>query len=277
MGDTTESGLGDFGSGLRAARTQRGISLAEIAESTKISTAILEALETNDVTALPGGIFTRSFVRSYACAVGLDPEETVQAFVTAFPTPEVTNGSGYGDEAVDHDFFTSERLIKRTAIGLFVLSVPAAAILVFLGLGDADQTELKTPEAVIELGPPRAAGAGAFSEPETAPDTVVQEEGVGQPLIIDIHPREACWVSLTLDGNRVFSRIMQPGEHEVHEARSDIILDVGNAGAFDFSINQQPGQSLGARGEAVTASIDRGNYRRFLLQQAGSVSDSTGH
>ena len=153
--------------------------------------------------------------------------------------------------------------------------------LVFLGSGDPTETDLHTPEAVIELGPPRASGTATGTllqrEIETVTERSVQAAAVVQPLIIDIHPREACWVSLTLDGSRVFSRVMQPGEHEVHEAQQDIVLNVGNAGAFDFSINQQPGQSLGARGEAVTAQIDRDNYRRFLLQQAGSVSDTPGH
>ena len=56
----------DFGGKLRQAREARGISFRQIAASTKISVAALEALERNDVSKLPGGIFSRSFVRSYA-------------------------------------------------------------------------------------------------------------------------------------------------------------------------------------------------------------------
>ena len=61
--DVTETGQRDFGATLRVARERRGISLRQIADSTRISIAALEALEANDVSRLPGGIFTRSFVR----------------------------------------------------------------------------------------------------------------------------------------------------------------------------------------------------------------------
>ena len=66
----------DFGGKLRQARERRGISLRQIAASTKISAAALEALERNDISRLPGGIFSRAFVRSYAAEVGLDPDAT---------------------------------------------------------------------------------------------------------------------------------------------------------------------------------------------------------
>ena len=65
--------MSDFGGKLRAAREQRGVSLRDIADSTKFSMAALEALERNDPSRLPGGIFMRSIVRAYASEVGLDP------------------------------------------------------------------------------------------------------------------------------------------------------------------------------------------------------------
>jgi len=54
------------------------VSLRQIANATKISIAALEALERNDISRLPGGIFSRAFVRSYAVEVGLDPETTIE-------------------------------------------------------------------------------------------------------------------------------------------------------------------------------------------------------
>jgi cytoskeleton protein RodZ len=74
----------DFGARLRAVREARGISLREIAATTKISVMALEALERNDVSRLPGGLFSRAFVRAYAKEVGLDPEQTVREFVERF-------------------------------------------------------------------------------------------------------------------------------------------------------------------------------------------------
>jgi cytoskeletal protein RodZ len=83
--------MDDFGGKLREAREGRGISLRQIAATTRISVAALEALERNDVSKLPGGIFSRAFVRSYAAEVGLNPEQTVREFLERFdsePPPE---------------------------------------------------------------------------------------------------------------------------------------------------------------------------------------------
>ncbi|PYR77416.1 MAG: hypothetical protein DMF87_16150 [Acidobacteria bacterium] len=74
----TKAPEGDFGSRMRHAREQRGVSLRQIAEATKIGISALEALERNDISRLPGGIFSRAFVRSYAAEIGVDPEQTVR-------------------------------------------------------------------------------------------------------------------------------------------------------------------------------------------------------
>ena len=76
--------MDDFGAKLRKAREGRGISLRQIASSTKISVAALEALERNDVSRLPGGLFSRAFVRSYAAEVGLDPDTVLNEFLDRF-------------------------------------------------------------------------------------------------------------------------------------------------------------------------------------------------
>src|SRR5437764_13695087 len=93
--------VGDFGGKLRDARERRGISLRQIANATKISIAALEALERNDISRLPGGIFSRAFVRSYAVEVGLDPETTIQEFIAQFPNDSVTAGHPTSNHAAD--------------------------------------------------------------------------------------------------------------------------------------------------------------------------------
>lgn len=65
---------------LRRERERRGLSLRTISESTKVSVALLEGLEADDISRWPGGIFRRAFVRSYAQCVGLDPDEIVRRF-----------------------------------------------------------------------------------------------------------------------------------------------------------------------------------------------------
>ena len=89
----TEASKPDFGMRMKRLREERGVSLRQIAEATKISVGALEALERNEISRLPGGIFSRAFVRSYALEVGLDPEQTVRDFLVQFPEDSVTVGS----------------------------------------------------------------------------------------------------------------------------------------------------------------------------------------
>ena len=76
-----------FGSRLRYERERRQIALKSIAESTKIGIALLEGLERDDVSRWPSGIFRKSFVKSYAEDIGLDPEAIVREFVECYPDP----------------------------------------------------------------------------------------------------------------------------------------------------------------------------------------------
>jgi len=74
-----------FGARMRQWREQLDIPLATVAERTKIKLALLEALERDDLARWPTGIFRRSFVRSYASAIGLDPDVCVRDFLTCHP------------------------------------------------------------------------------------------------------------------------------------------------------------------------------------------------
>src|SRR5256885_5920464 len=124
--------VGDFGGKLRDARERRGISLRQIANATKISIAALEALERNDISRLPGGIFGRAFVRSYAVEVGLDPETTIQEFIAQFPNDSVTAGHPTSDRGEDHEAVESERRTAGTVLWLAGVSPPLARVLVYL-------------------------------------------------------------------------------------------------------------------------------------------------
>lgn len=74
-----------FGSRLRTQRERRGVSLAAIAESTKIKLSLLDALERGDVSQWPRGLFRRAYLRDYAAAIGLPAEPLVAEFVRTFP------------------------------------------------------------------------------------------------------------------------------------------------------------------------------------------------
>ena len=96
----------------------RGVSLREIADSTKISVRFLAALENDRLDVLPGGIFRRAFVREYARHLGLDAERLVADFVFV-----------HGSDAA-----TSEAPVKESAAPARGTLVVAALVLVLIPL-----------------------------------------------------------------------------------------------------------------------------------------------
>ncbi len=254
-GDNAQLGTPtDVGARLRAAREAKQISLREIAETTKISVSALEALEENDVAQLPGGIFTRAFVRSYAAEVGLDPEETMRDFVAQVPPEEIDEEKKYDNQSHEHDLFESQQRMAGTVLKLVAIGLPVAVLLLYLGTR-AVTTGTDAPEA----SPPAPVERPVRTEPPATAEPISQG-----PLTIVLRPRADCWVSLRVDGESVFERVMRAGERESYEADDEIILNVGDAGAFAFAINQQVGRSLGASGEVVTARITPQNYRSYV-------------
>lgn len=69
-----------LGEKLRKAREERDISISEVAEQTRISALYLEAIENDDYRPLPGGIFNKGFVKSFAKYVGVDEGEALQEY-----------------------------------------------------------------------------------------------------------------------------------------------------------------------------------------------------
>src|SRR5262245_2207790 len=110
--------LKDLGAALREARESRGLSLAQITKITKIPTSVLEALERNDGAALPGGIFSRGFVRGFAAAVGLDPEAAVREFLVQYPSAAVMVGPQSAHEIEANEVLESQRWAARTVVQL---------------------------------------------------------------------------------------------------------------------------------------------------------------
>jgi transcriptional regulator with XRE-family HTH domain len=75
----------EFCLALKAARERKGITLAEIADQTKIPASTFAALERNDLRRWPKGLFRRAFFRDYARLIGLPADEACAEFVRLFP------------------------------------------------------------------------------------------------------------------------------------------------------------------------------------------------
>jgi cytoskeleton protein RodZ len=264
------TGPSDVGARLRAAREAKQITLREIAATTKISVSALEAVEQNDVTRLPGGIFTRAFVRAYANEVGLDAEETMRDYIEQVP-PETVKEASRADLLADgYDEFKSQRRMAGTAMTLLVVGIPLAGGLLYLGTRDFTAVD-EAAGRVVETQPAAVNESLAASEstvvalPVAGANESDDQDAVAELLSLVLQPTDDCWVSLTIDGVLIFSRVMQGGERESYQAGDEIVINIGDAGAFEFTINQRPGRSLGAPGEVVTARITHQNVGSFLV------------
>ena len=72
---------------LRRYREERGVSLRDIANQSKIGTRYLEYIEGDRLDMLPAAIYLRGFLQEYARALGLDPSRTANAYMAQFPRP----------------------------------------------------------------------------------------------------------------------------------------------------------------------------------------------
>lgn len=269
--------MGDFGGTLRSARERKGVSLRHIANATKISMSALEALERNDFARLPGGIFSRSFVRAYAEEVDLDPDQTVTEFLkeageTFEPPPAVAVEDApllpENDPALD--FRQAWRPTRFFGLGpwtaiLLVLVIPLAIWGTFSAMKGAAPVPAQ-PAATGAPAPQPQLPAGQPVAPQAAPAATgpIPDLVPGQPLRLVLIPTSECWVSLTVDGEAKVARLLTAGERETHDIREGAVLRVGNAGALTFTINGRQSKPLGEPGNPETIRITRDNFKEFL-------------
>jgi cytoskeletal protein RodZ len=126
--ERTPERLNDFGGRMKRLREERGVALRDIADRTKVSVSVLQALERNDMSRLPGGIFSRGIVRAYAEQVGAEPDATVREFVMRFD--ESSEPAGSHPFAHDIDAKPPSRVGRRMLITL-ALAIPVAAVIVW--------------------------------------------------------------------------------------------------------------------------------------------------
>lgn len=282
----------DFGGRLRQARERRGKSLREIAESTKISPTVLDALEHNDLGRVPGGIFARAFVRAYAVEVGLDPDQTLREFLEIRP-------DAAREPAVADTGPPSRRRIGRLPVGVVLLAIglaaAAAALWAWRGRGgeapgvsaawssgaaagdegDAEDRGRAAHDVALaahggtvpradDLLPGRPVPATAAADLARGPAGVGVAGAVARPWRIAIHPRGPCWVRLVSRGRVLLARELQAGDREVREVWGTALLEVGDAAAFEFSIDDRPGRVLGGPGQVVRIRLGPDTLESFV-------------
>lgn len=242
----------NFGASLKKARESKGISLDQIALDTRIATRFLTAIETEQFHLLPGGIFNRGFVRTYAQKVGLDPDRAVAEY------QQLTEVREHGDEpgtVTARRPATVDRRLYSVAIGLLALLIG----IFYFATRESNQA---AQTANLAAPPPEttAADFSAVPEPEPARPTPS-----AQAITVAIEARERTWIKVKADGNSVLRReVLQPGMTRTFSAQASIDISVGSAGGLDLKINGQTARPLGKSGQARSVRITPNNLNDFI-------------
>lgn len=277
-----------IGSELRQAREQRGLTLVEISDRTKIRVPVLRAIEQDHFKQLPGGVISRGFLRLVAREVGLDADEIVKRFTAEFESDEldrhereVAADDGALVRHVDADAGERSRGLRGTALAVAVLAILAIGYLALrpspappstpnaesptgAGVGAA-AVQASSAAKTADPASPSAATPGTV--PAAPPETPSGTTGTApDALRVNLDATAACWISATVDGKQVAYRALNPGERLALRATTEVVLRIGIPANLTVSINDQRVPPFARPGTPVTLRITPGNYRDLLKQ-----------
>jgi len=272
-------------------RKERGLSLEDVEQATKIRKRYLDGLEREDYAVLPDGVYAQGFLKTYANYLGLDGQALSRQLKSrrklrrepginyntepesGFEEPLIAPTGLQGTEK--RKFPTSA--VVTLLVAVFVLAVVIGA-LYFVGRGveASRQGGDNTSPAQPDENPPgqdqkkvaskEKANEGADPAQK---DTSKSEEdpggkeaagaGQGAPpdtlqVLISVRERPS-WLLIRTDGTPVYEQVAQPGFSETFEADRRLYIKGGDAGAVTVEINGQDAGTLGA-----PYTIDAKNY-----------------
>lgn len=243
------------GTDLRRARTRREIELPEVEAATRIRVRFLEAIEREEWDALPGGVYTRGFIRAYGSYLGMDGdrlardyrEQVEGAREGAGPSPETVPSAG--SRSAD-----SPRRRPSIRPGpAAVAAVLAVAAIAILAWPEADEDV-----GTVEKGStarPAVSPVAPASSPNPVPETA-QPVGIELSLVADAE----VWVCL-LDGEGrplVEGVVLEAGAREGPFRSGSFTVSLGNGEVSmtidgrqaDIPATASPiGYSVGSEGE----------------------------
>lgn len=270
------SELTSFGEELRREREIRGISLKEIADSTKISKRFLEAIERNDHLALPAPAFTRGFVREYARYVGLNAEEMVNRYNFAVaaddriekppeiekypqtpprdiaPKPPRKRGIPSPFARINRNFFAL----------LFIMAALAA-----VAWWAVQQRQLEPEAAEVPVTPVTTSAVA----PPLLPDPVPATDDSSLRLSLEVLANS--WITLEADGKTVLNAELEAGDRRSFDAAEAFrFRTIGNAAGVKLTLNGMPVEPLGADGDVVRNRVfDLETVRQMRAAPSGAA------
>ena len=247
--------MGSFGERLQREREMRGITLEEIADSTKIGTRSLRALEEEAFDKLPGGIFNKGFVRAYARYLGIDEEQAVTDFLAAAGESEQPLPNPNPTETIST--YRSSNRGWAAVLALVVLAAGGyAAWRLNLGPFATHAAQQSPPPAVPPPAaePPQTGSADAAASPASADRSGMTGSGAApaEGFVLLVRAKEDSWLSITADGRVVWEGTLPAADTQQVRATKSVVLKLGNAAGVEVSYNNTVMQPLGRANEVKT-------------------------
>jgi len=291
--------MGSFGERIRREREKRGISLDSISQTTKISTHILEALEKEKFDRLPGGIFNKEFVRSYARCLGMNQEQVLKEFIDVagdhelpLPDPPVPRRQQLPQEPQERPSWGGVATAVVCATALLVAGWKIAPMVRRVagarwsrGDGTGSQPAMDPTESVAanngsssssQTNEP-SSGVPATNQPENVATATLQPASATattpapelapaaasartEKFVILVKARKPAWVSITADGKPVLEGVLKR-KKRIH-AYSQVVLKTDNAGALAVARNGKPLPPLGVENQQASVTFTPDGVRR---------------
>jgi cytoskeleton protein RodZ len=284
--------MASFGENLRREREMRGVALEEISAATKISVRFLNCLEVEDFEKLPGGIFTRSFIRTYARYLGLDEDQVLAEYqlvakpksdfdptrLTASRPGTRQRGSRGPVVAVllaillvtgGYAVYRYTRHLAETTAPPKPVPASPAPVTTPAGTsenpmaspspaGTAGEQSTAPPSGLASSGAPSGSTTGAAGTEESAVPPFDMSGG----LVLQIAATERAWVAVDADAKTVLQRVLSPGEIETLKAKDSFDVTTGNAQGIILTLNSETLKPLGRRGEVKSVHLTRDDLKR---------------
>jgi len=233
-----------FGKHLRDIRVEKGLSLEDIADETKISMNVLGHIEQEALDQLPSQTVTKGFLRSYAKALNTDGEIVVQGYVSSHMGKQ---------KAIE----SSERLLGAGAKKSQRLILLASLICIILLSFYVLSTRKKRAEPFP--APPAASGTAKPSA-EITPAMETLAGGETERVIPDqqqlsISAVQETWLKVIIDEKPPKEYTLAPGDRLELVASSNFNILIGNAGGVRMTVNDEPVKIEGRSGQAITIQI----------------------
>jgi cytoskeleton protein RodZ len=251
--------MANFGASFKKARESRGLSFAQIAEETRISARFLEAIENEDFQVLPGGIFNRGFIRTYASSIGLDPDAALREYEQLQnihqPEPIVVEAP---KQMPPPPAPRSERsFYAPVAIGGLALAI----VIFYAVTRDGDPASPTVPAAVPATdqvaSTPLTPAVSAAPEPKPAT--------ARSAITLDVQATHETWIKVNADGNTVSpGELLEPGVTRHFTAHTSLNIIIGNAGGLNLRLNDQTVKAIGEIGQVRQIVLTPDNLKDFI-------------